>query len=373
MRSYLPRQKGDREICTGQEAFAQRRKKRKRQKLLAKGMITLKLIADHEFLLQCFKELRSEGGWGAGKDGISFASLSPGEWANVFRTLSKTLLKSRYRPLEARKVPIPKPGTSKKRILSIRSICDRVVAKALYTLLEPHMNQLFLNGSWGFRKERGTLQMLEQMKRRIQETGRTVLVIDDVRNAFDRIRVSDLIKSHRKAQKDLAKQGGKSSVEINDSVIKLIAVMAQDTDQSRTIGIDQGNNYSPTALNVLLHYVHDLPITSASHFPFWFRYADNLAYLCQDVPEGHQVRQQVQHLLGKSKLELKGEGGGIFDLQRDTATLLGFGLQIKDNELSFTLTEQAWNNLELQLAESHNALNPSKIALEVITGWVNPK
>ena len=129
--SYLPRQKGDRKIRTGQEAFAQRRKKRKRQKLLAKGMITLKLIADHELLLQCFKELRSEGGWGVGKDGISFASLSPGEWANVFRTLSKTLMKSRYRPLEARKVPIPKPGTSKKRILSIRSICDRVVAKAL--------------------------------------------------------------------------------------------------------------------------------------------------------------------------------------------------------------------------------------------------
>lgn len=369
--SYLHRRKGDPKTRTGKDAYVQRFRRRKRNSLLAKGHITLTLIADPEFLLQCFKKLRSEGGWGAGMDNVSFASLSPSEWANVFRQLSKALLKSRYRPLEARKVPIPKPGTLEKRILSLRSICDRVVAKDLHSLLEPHLDTLFLDGSWGFRKGRGTLEMLVRLKRTIEETGRTIVVIDDVRKAFDKIRISDLLKTHGKAQKELAKQKDQSPVKINDSVIKLIAVMAQDTNQSRSIGIDQGNNYSPTALNVLLHYVHDLPITSAAHFPFWFRYADNLVYLCQDESEGQQVRQQVQHLLNQSKLELKGKGGGIFDLQKNSATLLGFGMQMKDDEVSFTLTEQAWNNLKLQLAESHNALNPSEIALEVITGWVN--
>lgn len=369
--SYLRRRKGDPSLRTGKDAYVQRFRKREREDLLAKGHVTLKLIADHEFLLQCFKELRSEGGWGAGMDGVSFASLSPSEWANVFRQLSKALLNSRYRPQEARKVPIPKPGTTEKRILSIRSICDRVVAKALHKVLEPHLDKLFLDGSWGFRKGRGTLEILARLKLTIEETGRKVIVIDDVRKAFDQVCVADLLEAHEKAQSDLAKQSTQPPVKINESVFKLIATMAKDTDQQRTLGIDQGNNYSPTALNVLLHYVHDLPITSAAHNPFWFRYADNLVYLCQDESEGQQVRQQVQHLLSQSKLELKGEGGGIFDLETNSATLLGFGIQIKDNEVSFTLTEQAWNNLKLQLTESHNALDPNKIAAEVITGWVN--
>ena len=369
--SYMRRQKGDPKIRTGKDAHAQRYRKRKREDLLAKGHITLKLIADHEFLLQCFKEIRSAGGWGAGKDGVSFSSLSPSEWANVFRQLSKALLNSRYRPQEARKVPIPKPGTSDKRILSLGSICDRVVAKSLHSLLEPHLDKLFLNGSWGFRKGRGTLEMLARLKRMIEETGRKVVVIDDVRKAFDRVCVSDLLQAHKKAQTDLAEQSNQPPVKINDSVLKLIATMANGTNQQRTLGIDQGNNYSPTALNVLLHYVHDLPITSASHNPFWFRYADNLVYLCQDEAEGHQARHQVQHLLGKAKLELKGEGGGIFDLEKNSASLLGFNIRIESDEVTFSLTEQAWNNLKLQLAESHNTLDPNKIAAEVITGWVD--
>lgn len=368
--SYLSPQKHDPKTTSGKDAYLQRWRKRQLKQKLAKRCIALKTIADPEFLLLSFKELRKEGGLGAGMDNVSFASLSPSEWANAFRKLSKALLRSSYRPLEARRVQIPKPDSDEKRTLFIRSICDRVVAKTLHTALEPHLDKLFLHGSWGFRPRRGTLQMLAQLKKTIEDTDRKVIVIDDIRKAFDNVQARDLIAAHQIARKEL-KNVSKKPVTIRKSVLRLITVMAKDTDQKRTIGIDQGNNYSPTALNVLLHYVHDFPMTSVNHFPFWFRYVDNLAYLCQDVSEGHEIRQQVQHLLRKSKLELKGKGGGIFDLEQTSANLLGFELHVENNEVHFSLTETAWDSLKLQLSEAHNLISPAETAKDVVAGWVN--
>ena len=370
--SYLRPRPGDPKITAAAAAYKRRSKKRRRKETQAqaKTQVTLKQIADHEFLIQCFKELRQGGGWGAGIDNVTFASLSPSEWAGVFRQLSKTLLKSRYRPQEPKKVPIPKPGTVEKRILSIRSVCDRVVALAVYRSLEPYLDKLFLSGSWGFRPGRGTWEMLAHLKKTIEETGRWILVVDDVRKAFDNVRVCDLNKAHGKAQRELAKKKQKSHVKINDSVLKLISIMAKGTTQDRVLGIDQGNNYSPTALNVLLHYLHDLPFQTAVKHPFWYRYADNLTYLCQNEAEGQQVLQKVQQLLKKAQLELKGTGG-IIDLQKKPASLLGFQLREKDGKVALSLTERAWQNLEQHLAEAHNASNPAKTAQEAIIGWVN--
>ncbi len=368
--SYLRHRRGESQTSPAAAAYKYRRKKRERQQAQAQKRVTLAEIADHEFLLQCFKQLRSSGGWGAGIDGVTFSSLSPSEWASVFRKIRKALLKSRYRPQHPRKVPIPKPGTVEKRILSIRSICDRVVALALYRKLEPHMDKLFLDGSWGFRPKRGTWEMLAHLKKTVEETGRWVLVVEDVRKAFDNVQVEDLIEAHVKAREDLAVSKDQSAVKIDESVLKLIAVMARGTKQDRTLGIDQGNNYSPTALNVVLHYFHDLPLTAAVKHPFWYRYADNLTYLCRDEAEGQKVLQMVRNLLRQAKLELKGKDG-VTDLRKNPAELLGFLLREQEGKVIFSLADAAWENLEQHLAEAHNAVDPAKAAQEVVTGWIN--
>lgn len=368
--SYLRPLPNDPKINVAEAAYKRRRKERALKKAQKQTCITLKEIADHEMLIECFKELRQHGGWGAGTDEITYSTLSPSEWAEVFRRLSKTLLKSRYRPQEARKVAIPKPGSVEHRILSLRSICDRVVALAVYRSLEPHLDRLFLDGSWGFRRGRDTCRMLAHLKHEIEKTGRWFMVVEDVRQAFDNVRVDDLIEAHQKAQHDLADTKQPSSIKINNSVLKLVAVMARSTTQNRTVGIDQGNNYSPIGLNVVLHYLHDLPLNTAVNHPVWYRYADNLSYLCHTESEGQQVLSMVQQLLEKAELKLKGKGG-IIDLREKPATLLGFQLQERDHQLHLSLSEDTWNHLKQQLAETHYAADPMKIAQEVIIGWVN--
>lgn len=69
----------------------------------------------------------------------------PPRWAEIeeygvdlcLDELAEDLRANRWRPLPARRVLIPKPGTSERRPLSIPSVRDRVVAAAVKIVLEP--------------------------------------------------------------------------------------------------------------------------------------------------------------------------------------------------------------------------------------------
>ena len=59
----------------------------------------------------------------------------------------------------------------------------------------------------------------------------------------------------------------------------------------RNIGIDQGNAYSPIALNVSLHDAHDKHMEKCASPSklLWWRYVDNIVYLAKSMSEGRQV------------------------------------------------------------------------------------
>jgi hypothetical protein len=67
-----------------------------------------------------------------------------------------------------------------------------------------------------------------------------------------------------------------------------IEVVLRGSDINRTVGIDQGNPYSSTALNVRLHHAIDL--MQDQHPPRYYRYADNVVYLCRDVSRPEEAR-----------------------------------------------------------------------------------
>jgi hypothetical protein len=121
----------------------------------------------------------------------------------------------------------------------------------------------------------------------------------------------------------------------------------------------QGSAYSPTALNVRLHHAHDLGVQQG-HYPPWFRYADNVVYIGQGVPEGQQALDQARHLLGQAGFTLKGTDGPPVDLRiGEKAQLLGFTLYRKNNVLQFGLGSNAWSKLDQSLLRTHTLVNPS--------------
>jgi group II intron reverse transcriptase/maturase len=124
-----------------------------------------------------------------GAPGIDKITLADVEEYGVDRLLDELahdLREGRWRPLPARRVFIPKPGTVEQRPLSIPSVRDRIVGAALKIVLAPLFEADFLPCSFGFRPKRSAHDALQVL---IDESwrGRRWVVETDIADCFGAI------------------------------------------------------------------------------------------------------------------------------------------------------------------------------------------
>jgi len=125
----------------------------------------------------------------SGAAGIDRQTLQDVETYGVSRLLDELALDLRehsYRPLPARRVFIPKPGTAEWRPLSIPAVGDRIVQAALKIVIEPVFEADFQPCSFGFRPKRSAHDALQVL---IDESwrGRRWVVETDIASCFEAI------------------------------------------------------------------------------------------------------------------------------------------------------------------------------------------
>jgi len=99
-----------------------------------------------------------------GAAGIDQTTLAMVEEYGVDRLLDEVateLREGRYRPWAARRVFIPKPGSTERRPLSIPTVRDRVVQAATKIVLEPIFEADMADCSFGFRPRRSAHDALQ--------------------------------------------------------------------------------------------------------------------------------------------------------------------------------------------------------------------
>lgn len=318
---------------------------------------TVERIAVADNLIRVYYDLEARAGQAPGPDGFTYADWGRREVADILRRLSRAVSEGSYRPQPSRQLEIPK-SSGGFRTLRIANLCDRVLAAALHQAMQCVWEPIFLPWSMGFRPGRGVQRLLAELECVMINQDRWVLAIDDVQKAFDNVVIADVLVDHARYITD-------------PSLLSLIRVVLQGGEgEKRTRGIDQGSAYSPTALNVRLHHAHDLGVNQGQHPP-WYRYADNLVYICQDVSEGHQALEKARHLLEQARLSLKGADGPPVDLrQGGRIQLLGFILSRRNDALGFELGADAWTKLEQNLLRVQETDDPTNTASKVVKGWI---
>jgi RNA-directed DNA polymerase len=185
-----------------------------------------------------------------GAPGIDKTTLAQAEEYGVDRLLGELaseLREGRYRPLPARRVLIPKPGSGEQRPLSIPSVRDRIVQAAVKIVLEPVFEAGMLDCSFGFRPRRSAHDALQVL---VDECwrGRRWVVETDIANCFPAIPHDRLMQA---VQERICDQ----------SVLKLLRVILragviEDGQIRRPVtGTPQGGVVSPVLCNVYLHRV----------------------------------------------------------------------------------------------------------------------
>ena len=243
-----------------------------------------------------------------GAPGIDRTTLGEVEQYGVPRLLDELAADLRdggYRPLPARRVFIPKPGSREQRPLSIPAVRDRIVQAAVKIVLEPIFEADMMSCSFGFRPKRSAHDALQVL---IDESwrGRRWVVETDIANCFEAIPHEKLMQAVEERVCDQA-------------VLKLLRAMLragvmQDGSVRRPVtGAPQGGVISPLLANVYLHRI-DRAWSTREHGVL-VRYADDALVMCHSREQAQAALARLRELLAELGLEPKEAKTRIVHLQ----------------------------------------------------------
>src|SRR5581483_7662022 len=228
--------------------------------------------------------------------------------------LREELRQESYRRQAARRVWIPKPGTTEKRPLGIPAVRDRTVEAALKHVLEPIFERDFAEHSYGFRPGRGCREAVKRVETLLEE-GRAWCVDVDFKSYFDTIpheRLIELVEQRIVDGKVLAllKQSLKAGVleELKDW---------QPTER----GTPQGAVISPILANL---YLNPLDHQMAQHGWEMVRYAVDLVVLCRTQEEAKQVLEKLRQWSERAGLTVHPTKTRIVNVHSEGFDFLGW-------------------------------------------------
>jgi group II intron reverse transcriptase/maturase len=231
----------------------------------------------------------------SGIDHVSLADVGEYGVTRLLGELEAELQEGRYRPLPARRVFIPKPGTDEKRPLSIPAVRDRIVQAALKIVLEPVFEADFLPCSFGFRPRRSAHDALQVL---IDESwrGRRWVVETDIASCFEAIPHDRLMQAVEERVCDRA-------------VLALVrtllraGVMEGGSLRRGVAGTPQGGVISPLPCNACLHRL-DREWRAEEHGEL-VRYADDVVVMCETREQAEAALARLTDLLAGLGLEPK--------------------------------------------------------------------
>lgn len=238
-----------------------------------------------------------EKGGGAGIDRQGIEKFNENLRGNLYKIWNR-LTSGSYFPPPVRTVFIPKKQVGE-RPLGIPTVGDRIAQGVVKEYLEPALELVFHNSSYGYRPRRSAHAALIQCR---DNCIKKAWVLDvDIKGFFDNINHEILLEQVQRHTQEkwvlmYVERWLKAGVEQKDGRI-----------EARTKGTPQGGVISPLLANIYLHYAFDKWMDEENPQCPFERYADDLVVHCSSKEEAEQMLAKLKARMNGFELTLHPE------------------------------------------------------------------
>jgi RNA-directed DNA polymerase len=234
-----------------------------------------------------------ENGGAAGADGVSISHFEKRLKDNLYKLWNR-MSSGSYFPGPVRAVEIPKKGGT--RVLGIPNVVDRVAQTAAVIALEPNVEKVFHDDSYGYRPGRSPLDAVKVCRERCFKKD---WVVDlDVKAFFDSVPWDLMLKAVERHT------DSKWVLLYVERWLKASMLMANGTLKARTKGTPQGGPISPLLANLFLHYGFDTWMSREFPTVTFERFADDVVVHCVTERQARKVREAIAGRFAEIGLEL---------------------------------------------------------------------
>ena len=229
----------------------------------------------------------------AGADGVTIEQFEANVKNNLYKLWNR-MSSGSYFPGPVRAVEIPKKGGT--RVLGIPNVVDRVAQTVAVLVLEPDVEGVFHDDSYGYRPRRSPLDAVRVCRERCFKKD---WVVDlDVKAFFDSVSWELMLKA-------VACHTDQRWVLLYvERWLKAPMLMPDGTTLPRVKGTPQGGPISPLIANIFLHYGFDLWMVREYPGVQFERFADDVVVHCGTERQARQVREAIGRRMVDIGLEL---------------------------------------------------------------------
>jgi RNA-directed DNA polymerase len=343
------------------------------------------IISKH-VVLEAFKRVKANNG-APGIDEESIKDFEKNLKDNLYKIWNR-MSSGSYQPPPVKTEEILKDD-GKIRKLGIPTVADRIAQMVVKMYLEPIIDPLFHQDSYGYRPRKSAIDAIGVARKRCW---RYDWVVDlDIKGFFDNIDhelMMHAVKKHTKEPWILL------------YIQRWLEAPVQEKDGSispkRTRGTPQGGVISPLLANLFLHYAFDKWMEeNYSQNPFE-RYADDIIVHCKSEYEAIKLRDKIKERLLRCKLELHPEKTKIVyckdsnrngNSQHEKFDFLGYTFRPRSSRnrhgklfTNFTpaISDKSKKKIRDEIKEKQKRIKPNdtltelaKILNPAALGWIN--
>ena len=249
------------------------------------------IISKH-LVMEAFTLVKANKG-GAGVDKQSLEEFEENLKDNLYKIWNR-MSSGCYMPPEVKAVEIPKKSGGV-RVLGIPTVADRVAQMVVKLMLEPKLEPIFLDDSYGYRPRKSALDAIGVIR---QRCWRSDWVLEfDIKGLFDNI-------DHELLMRAVDKHTDIQWIKLYIKRWLVAPINIEGKSIPRIKGTPQGGVISPLLANLFLHYTFDVWMKRNHPYLQWCRYADDGLVHCKSEAQANYILNQLKMRFEECNLEL---------------------------------------------------------------------